>query len=175
LVDQFLDIGSLCICLCSLFFLEPQTPNNEFLLTFSSWNCHQLLCLCENTRTRRYKTFTGHANVPWRYEPDPKLQEWVHTQRKMHNKGTLRKDREELLERMGFVWTARDAPPETKSSRSRCSGKMKTIDKVDSDEKEGEQAQQQQDRNDAEVDECGYDSQEPNFYYYTDPRGIHDM
>jgi hypothetical protein len=42
--------------------------------------------------------------VPFKYEQDKSLGQWVNTQRRSHNKNTMRPDRKELLNKIGFAW-----------------------------------------------------------------------
>jgi hypothetical protein len=51
-----------------------------------------------------FKRNTGHCMVPYKYERDKSVGEWVRTQRKLHNKNKLRPDREKLLNEIGFAW-----------------------------------------------------------------------
>jgi hypothetical protein len=52
----------------------------------------------------QYKRENGHCLVPKEYPVDKSLGEWVITQRKLHSKNTIRLDRKELLNKIGFVW-----------------------------------------------------------------------
>ncbi|GAX29448.1 hypothetical protein FisN_16Hh111 [Fistulifera solaris] len=47
---------------------------------------------------------TGHCRVPFTYPENPQLAIWVLNQRKFQKAGQLRKDRYNLLDRIGFVW-----------------------------------------------------------------------
>jgi hypothetical protein len=47
---------------------------------------------------------TGHCRVPFTYPENPQLAIWVLNQRKFQRAGQLRKDRSDLLDRIGFVW-----------------------------------------------------------------------
>ncbi|GAX26280.1 hypothetical protein FisN_16Lh111 [Fistulifera solaris] len=47
---------------------------------------------------------TGHCRVPFTYPENPQLAIWVLNQRKFQKAGQLRKDRYDLLNRIGFVW-----------------------------------------------------------------------
>jgi hypothetical protein len=52
-----------------------------------------------------YKRENGHCNVPTRnYHEDMSLGAWVRSQRKLHSKNTIRLDRKDLLNKLGFVW-----------------------------------------------------------------------
>lgn len=55
----------------------------------------------------------GHCWVPLRDE-FKQLGQWVRDQRKMHRSSRLRKDRIELLEKIGFQWICWDRPPSIK-------------------------------------------------------------
>ena len=46
----------------------------------------------------------GSCNVPKGYPQDPKLGNWVITQRSRHKKGLLAKERCDQLEAIGFQW-----------------------------------------------------------------------
>jgi len=48
----------------------------------------------------------GSCNVPRGYRQDPKLGEWVKTQRKKYKSGLLAKERCDQLEAIGIEWTA---------------------------------------------------------------------
>ena len=58
-------------------------------------------------KLKQYRLTHGDCLVPWKYEPDQQLAEWVHTQRKLNNKNQLRNDRKEALDAVGFVWDPR--------------------------------------------------------------------
>jgi len=47
----------------------------------------------------------GSCNVPQGYPQDPKLGRWVKKQRNIYKKGSLAKERCDLLEKIGFGWT----------------------------------------------------------------------
>ena len=46
-------------------------------------------------------------------------QQWVHTQRKLNNKGTLRPDRKKELEAIGFAWQGQGAKRERTPTRAK--------------------------------------------------------
>jgi hypothetical protein len=50
------------------------------------------------------KRKTGHCLVPRNYEQARSLRTWVSTQRKTNNDNTIRLDRKERLEEIGFAW-----------------------------------------------------------------------
>jgi hypothetical protein len=54
-----------------------------------------------------YKRTNGHCMVPFKYQQDKALGEWVSTQRTLHknNKKKFRPDRKRILDEIGFVWT----------------------------------------------------------------------
>jgi hypothetical protein len=52
------------------------------------------------------KRTTGHCLVPRSYEQDKSLGIWVGTQRSTYNAYTIRPDRKERLEEIGFAWRA---------------------------------------------------------------------
>jgi len=56
-----------------------------------------------------FKEETGHSLVPQCHPDNPKLGQWVNTQRTLHRKGKLSDERMALLEAIGFVWDARAA------------------------------------------------------------------
>ena len=47
----------------------------------------------------------GHCSVPLRYKENPKLGNWVNTQRTAKCKGKLAPERERRLDDLGFVWS----------------------------------------------------------------------
>ena len=51
-----------------------------------------------------YTETFGHANVPQRYPPNPKLGHWVMRQRNSHSKKNLSVERKKKLDSLGFVW-----------------------------------------------------------------------
>lgn len=53
---------------------------------------------------QRFAQDHGHTEVPKRYAGEPRLAGWVSNQREAHRNGTLRADRRERLEAIGFVW-----------------------------------------------------------------------
>jgi hypothetical protein len=55
-----------------------------------------------------FKRKNGHCLVPFRYQEDPSLGNWVYKQRKLHSKNKLRLDHKDLLDELGFVWNAED-------------------------------------------------------------------
>eukprot|EP00542_Grammatophora_oceanica_P009596 CAMPEP_0194032096 /NCGR_PEP_ID=MMETSP0009_2-20130614/5117_1 /TAXON_ID=210454 /ORGANISM="Grammatophora oceanica, Strain CCMP 410" /LENGTH=280 /DNA_ID=CAMNT_0038672437 /DNA_START=84 /DNA_END=926 /DNA_ORIENTATION=- len=57
-------------------------------------------------RLKAYKLEFGNCRVPWKYEPDQSLADWVCTQRKKHAKGKMRADRKKDLDAIGFTWNA---------------------------------------------------------------------
>ena len=51
-----------------------------------------------------FKRKNGHCIVPFNYEQDKSLGKWVSMQRTNHTKKTIRLDRKELLDELGFAW-----------------------------------------------------------------------
>jgi hypothetical protein len=56
-----------------------------------------------------FKRNTGSCLVPQRYQENASLGTWVNTQRQLHANNTVRLDRKELLEELGFAWKAQGA------------------------------------------------------------------
>jgi hemerythrin superfamily protein len=63
-----------------------------------------------------FKRKKGHCLVPLRNKEDVSLGMWVHRQRTFHKNNTIRLDRKELLDKIGFVWKA--VPGRSRSSSS---------------------------------------------------------
>ena len=57
-----------------------------------------------------YKREYGNCNVPRGYKSNPRLGNWVNTQRKKYKSKLLSDDRIEQLNDLGFVWHITDAP-----------------------------------------------------------------
>ena len=55
-------------------------------------------------RLVEFKEKNGHCLVPFNYEQDNSLGNWVFTQRMNHTKNKMRQDRKELLDEVEFVW-----------------------------------------------------------------------
>jgi len=53
---------------------------------------------------KEYKAQYGNTLVPKRYDKNPQLGNWVNTQRNLHSKKELLRDRVLRLESIGFVW-----------------------------------------------------------------------
>jgi uncharacterized protein YbgA (DUF1722 family) len=53
-----------------------------------------------------FKRKNGHCLVPSTYKEDMSLGTWVSKQRQFHNQNTIRLDRKDLLDEIGFVWKA---------------------------------------------------------------------
>jgi hypothetical protein len=51
-----------------------------------------------------FKRKNGHCLVP-RYHEDTPFGNWLNEQRKLHANNTVRLDRKELLNKLGFVWS----------------------------------------------------------------------
>jgi hypothetical protein len=60
-------------------------------------------------RLVEFKRKKGHCMVPRKYEQDKSLGPWVSTQRKHHINNKLRLDRKDILDKIGFAWTAEGA------------------------------------------------------------------
>jgi hypothetical protein len=58
----------------------------------------------------KFKKAHGHCNVPIAYPDNPKLANWVKTQRTYWKKGILKTERLRRLEKIGFIWTLREMP-----------------------------------------------------------------
>ena len=60
-----------------------------------------------------YKATYGNCMVPQRYQANPKLGTWVHTQRRQYKllaegkKSSMTKDKAKALESIGFFWAAK--------------------------------------------------------------------
>jgi len=53
---------------------------------------------------KSYKQIHGDCLVPVSYKENPKLANWVSSQRKLYNKNSLSKERIDILEQIGFIW-----------------------------------------------------------------------
>ncbi|CAB9515209.1 helicase [Seminavis robusta] len=73
-------------------FVEVKKPEQETL-----WNS-------QYAKVVRFKEEYGHTCVPYRYPEDEGLGIWVHNQRIRNKNGTLRPDRKEKLDKVGFTW-----------------------------------------------------------------------
>jgi hypothetical protein len=58
----------------------------------------------QHEKLLEFKRINGHCMVPSKYEQDKSLGTWVSAQRRNHNNNTLRLDRKDLLEEIGFAW-----------------------------------------------------------------------
>lgn len=56
-------------------------------------------------RLRDYRDIHGDCRVPQKWSKDPQLALWVQVQRRMYHQGKLRKDREEKLNSLNFIWS----------------------------------------------------------------------
>lgn len=56
-------------------------------------------------KLKAFKSKHGHCNVPRREYPDPGV--WVSAQRTAYKKGTLKQDRIDALNKLGFCWQIR--------------------------------------------------------------------
>lgn len=55
-------------------------------------------------KVKAFKVRTGHCRIPQHYKDDAELGIWVKNRRMEKKKGTLREDRVEKLNSVGFVW-----------------------------------------------------------------------
>ena len=60
-------------------------------------------------KLKAYKRRFGTAHIPWKWEQDISLSEWVHTQRKLNSGGELRADRKAALDAVGLEWVGKGA------------------------------------------------------------------
>lgn len=60
---------------------------------------------------RKFKLQHGHCRIPAIYEADPSLGTWVQNQRQFKKHGHLSKDRERLLNELGFEWNILQMKP----------------------------------------------------------------
>jgi len=74
------------------------------------WACNREQAF-QDQWTKMFKTLQayqkehiGSCNVPWKYPPDPKLANWVVTQRHLYKQGSLAKERCDQLSAIGFEW-----------------------------------------------------------------------
>lgn len=58
-------------------------------------------------RLVEYKRVRGNCNVPQKQGANKRLGKWVNTQRTHYKRGTLRPDRKQQLDSIGFVWNLR--------------------------------------------------------------------
>ena len=56
-------------------------------------------------KVKEYKEKYGHCNVPQNWVENPKFGRWVSRQREAFKDGSLKKDRKEKLDKIGFEWT----------------------------------------------------------------------
>ena len=54
-------------------------------------------------RLNIFKNRLGHCNVPYKWEKDPQLSQWVYRQRSYQKRGLLEKERSRLLKKIGFL------------------------------------------------------------------------
>lgn len=77
------------------------------------WGAQELLWQTRFHELKDYKQKNGHCNVPYIFDPNPKLAIWVKCQRRqyklLHEKkpSNMNADRIRLLNELGFVWTQR--------------------------------------------------------------------
>ena len=71
-----------------------------------------------------YKATYGNCMVPQRYQANPKLGTWVHTQRRQYKllaegkKSSMTKDKAKALESIGFFWAAKASSLTTSTTTS---------------------------------------------------------
>jgi uncharacterized protein YbgA (DUF1722 family) len=82
---------------------QNETKRNETkramteLVEDKNWNNHY-------EKLVEFKRNNGNCLVPRGYQEDMSLGKWVDTQRQFHCKNTIRLDRKDLLNKLGFVW-----------------------------------------------------------------------
>jgi superfamily II DNA or RNA helicase len=59
-------------------------------------------------KLKKYMEMHGNINVPYRYDGDRKLAQWLIIQRTKYRSGTMPRDRVYLLEKLGMVWNFSD-------------------------------------------------------------------
>jgi hypothetical protein len=69
------------------------------LKTTELWNLHYQELLA-------FKQQHGHCKVPTNYADSPQLGKWVSNQRRKRKQNKLSPEQEELLEEIGFLWSA---------------------------------------------------------------------
>ncbi len=60
-------------------------------------------------RLKNYHSTHGDCMVPWKWEADPQLSNWVRTQRYFRKKNRLTASRIAALDELGFVWSPEDS------------------------------------------------------------------
>jgi uncharacterized protein YbgA (DUF1722 family) len=84
----------------------------------------------QHVKLVEFKRKYGHCMVPSKYEQDPSLGKWVTNQRTNHINNNIRRDRKELLDKIGFAWkvyilaASRASTPDV---RSRVTGSFHTL------------------------------------------------
>jgi len=56
-----------------------------------------------------FKNIYGHCNVPYNWNQNPKLANWVSTQRQRYKQGMLSEDQVQMLLDIGFTWKKHEA------------------------------------------------------------------
>jgi hypothetical protein len=74
-----------------------------------------------------FKRKNGDCLVPQKYEQDMSLGKWVNMQRHLHVTNTLRMDRNELLEEVGFVWRVLKRPRKCPAESGQIAARTKPI------------------------------------------------
>jgi hypothetical protein len=60
---------------------------------------------------RAFKQEFGCCSVPWGWQPNPGLGNWVRLQRRRRQRGTLASDQRRLLDKLEFDWVGHPMPP----------------------------------------------------------------
>ena len=83
-------------------------------------------------KLRQFKQQYGHVVVPQHYkrEQGETLGRWCNNQRIFYAKGSLKKDRYELLEKMGFAWAGRKGRPKSGTTVLKNPKKGSCVDKA---------------------------------------------
>jgi uncharacterized protein YbgA (DUF1722 family) len=68
------------------------------------WNVEDHQWKKQYEKLVEFKRKQGNCVVPQKYEEDVTLGTWVDTQQQFHNQNTIRLDRKDLLDDIGFVW-----------------------------------------------------------------------
>ncbi|MCE3232592.1 MAG: type restriction protein res subunit [Rickettsiaceae bacterium] len=68
------------------------------------WDTLEELWYNNFEQLKAFKEKNGHCNISQAGEYKKSLQQWINRQRLYYKKGTLRKDRKALLDKLGFCW-----------------------------------------------------------------------
>ena len=88
-------------------YLKSKLSQNRLQLLKSIgfvWDRYKEIWMEMYQRLVNYKKKYGHTCVPFSWKEDPKLANWVATQRSHYSKSKLSQKRTELLKSIGFVW-----------------------------------------------------------------------